>query len=116
VTPTPSLTFVTMVATLAYLGLAVLGWGFAAFFSHPALVALAIALFVQSGAKTLWDLRGNPGLRLGHRAAEVAAARAELDREITQAALVIDVGRTGIQRDRRQFPKGCRNIVAEGEP
>jgi hypothetical protein len=51
VTPTPRLTLVTMVvATLAYFGLAVLGWGgFAAFFSHPALIALAIALFVLSG-------------------------------------------------------------------
>jgi hypothetical protein len=39
-----------VVATLAYFGLAVLGWGgFAAFFSHPALIALAIALFVLSG-------------------------------------------------------------------
>jgi protein-S-isoprenylcysteine O-methyltransferase Ste14 len=52
VTPTPRLTRVTMVvAALAYFGLAVLGWGgFAAFFSHPALIALAIALFVLSGA------------------------------------------------------------------
>ena len=33
----------------AYLGLAILGWGgFAAFFSHPALVALTIAFFVGS--------------------------------------------------------------------
>lgn len=48
--PTPSLVFFTMVATLAYLGLAVLGWGgFAAFFSHPALSALAIALVLISG-------------------------------------------------------------------
>lgn len=50
-TPTPRLTLVTMVvATLAYFGLAVLGsGGFAAYFSHPALIALAIALFVLSG-------------------------------------------------------------------
>jgi protein-S-isoprenylcysteine O-methyltransferase Ste14 len=34
----------------AYLGLAILGWGgFAAFFSHPALGALAIVLFALSG-------------------------------------------------------------------
>jgi protein-S-isoprenylcysteine O-methyltransferase Ste14 len=39
-----------LASTLAYLGLAVLGWGgFAAFFSHPALIALAITLFVLSG-------------------------------------------------------------------
>jgi protein-S-isoprenylcysteine O-methyltransferase Ste14 len=49
--PTSKSTLVSMVvATLAYFGLAVLGWGgFAAFFSHPALIALTIALFVLSG-------------------------------------------------------------------
>lgn len=48
--PTPRLAFITAVATLAYLGLAVLGWGgFAAFFSHPSLVTLAIVLFVLTG-------------------------------------------------------------------
>jgi protein-S-isoprenylcysteine O-methyltransferase Ste14 len=36
--------------TAAYLGLAVLGWGgLTAFFSHPALIALAFALFAMSG-------------------------------------------------------------------
>jgi protein-S-isoprenylcysteine O-methyltransferase Ste14 len=41
----------TVVGTLAYLGLAILGrGGFAAFFSHPALVAVAIVLVVLSGA------------------------------------------------------------------
>ena len=40
-----------MGGTAAYFGLAVLGWGgFAAFFSHPALSALAVALFVMAGA------------------------------------------------------------------
>jgi protein-S-isoprenylcysteine O-methyltransferase Ste14 len=49
-TPKPRLAFITIVATLAYLGLAVLGWGgFAAFFSHPALIVLAITLFALSG-------------------------------------------------------------------
>jgi protein-S-isoprenylcysteine O-methyltransferase Ste14 len=39
-----------VVGTAAYLGLAVFGWGgLAAFFSHPALIALAIALFMMSG-------------------------------------------------------------------
>ena len=39
-----------VVGTAAYLGLAVLGWGgLAAFFSHPALIALAVALFALSG-------------------------------------------------------------------
>jgi protein-S-isoprenylcysteine O-methyltransferase Ste14 len=38
-----------VVGTAAYLGLAVFGWGgLAAFFSHPALIALAIALFMMS--------------------------------------------------------------------
>jgi protein-S-isoprenylcysteine O-methyltransferase Ste14 len=41
---------ITVPATLAYLGLAILGWGsFAAFFSHPPLIALAITLLVLSG-------------------------------------------------------------------
>ena len=40
--PRPKLVLFTIVGTLAYLGLAVLGLGgFAAFFSHPALIALA---------------------------------------------------------------------------
>lgn len=47
---TPGLALFTMLATLGYLGLAVLGsGGFAAFLSHPALIALAIALFVLAG-------------------------------------------------------------------
>src|SRR5262245_57042752 len=49
-TPTPKLAGVTIVGTLAYLGLAVLGWGgFSAFFSHPARIALAFVLFVLAG-------------------------------------------------------------------
>jgi protein-S-isoprenylcysteine O-methyltransferase Ste14 len=41
----------TIVSSAAYLGLAVLGWGgFAAFFSHPALIALAAVLFAIAGA------------------------------------------------------------------
>ena len=50
--------------TLAYLGLAVLGWGgFAAFFSHPARIALAIALFVMSGAALFSGGNLSPGER-----------------------------------------------------
>jgi len=49
-TPAVRLTLI-MASSAAYLGLAVLGWGgFGAFFSHPALIALAIALFALSGA------------------------------------------------------------------
>jgi hypothetical protein len=45
----PKLMLVTIITTLAYLGLAILGWGgFPAFFSHPALIALAITLLVLS--------------------------------------------------------------------
>ncbi|MDQ6702828.1 MAG: isoprenylcysteine carboxylmethyltransferase family protein [Pseudomonadota bacterium] len=41
-----------MAGTAAYFGLAVLGWGGPAafFFSHPALIALAVAVFVMAGA------------------------------------------------------------------
>ena len=40
-----------IVGTVAYLGLAVLGWGgLAAFFSHPALVALTVVVFAMAGA------------------------------------------------------------------
>jgi len=43
------LALLTMVAVLAYLGLAVLGWsGFGAFFSHPALIALVIAALAMT--------------------------------------------------------------------
>ena len=49
-TPTPRVAFITVVATLAYLGLAILGWGsFTAFFSHPPLIALVIVGFVLTG-------------------------------------------------------------------
>ncbi len=49
-TVTPKLAFVTIAGTLGYLGLAVLGWGgFAAFFSHPARIVLALAVFVMAG-------------------------------------------------------------------
>jgi protein-S-isoprenylcysteine O-methyltransferase Ste14 len=49
--PTPRLAFTTLVGALAYLGLAVLGWGgLGAFFSHPARIVLAITVFVLAGA------------------------------------------------------------------
>jgi protein-S-isoprenylcysteine O-methyltransferase Ste14 len=41
----------TLVATLAYFGLAILGWGgFAAFFSHPALIAVVVATVLMAVA------------------------------------------------------------------
>jgi protein-S-isoprenylcysteine O-methyltransferase Ste14 len=42
----PALMLATLAGTLAYLGLAILGWGgFGAFFSHTPLVALTLVLF-----------------------------------------------------------------------
>src|SRR6201981_215803 len=55
---------ITIVGTLAYLGLAILGWGgFAAFFSHPALIALTIALFALSGVALFSGGNLSPGVR-----------------------------------------------------
>jgi protein-S-isoprenylcysteine O-methyltransferase Ste14 len=49
-TLTPRLAMFSVVVTLAYLGLAILGWGgFAAFFSHPPLIALTIVFVVLVG-------------------------------------------------------------------
>jgi protein-S-isoprenylcysteine O-methyltransferase Ste14 len=54
----------TIGGSAAYLGLAVLGWGgFAAFFSQPALIALAVALFVMSGAALFVGGNVSPGVR-----------------------------------------------------
>ena len=53
-TPTPKLAFTSLVATLAFLGLAILGWGgFAAFFSNPARIALTVVVFALTGAALL---------------------------------------------------------------
>jgi protein-S-isoprenylcysteine O-methyltransferase Ste14 len=50
--------------TAAYLGLAILGWGgWTAFFSHPARVALAVALAVMAGVSLFADGNLSPGLR-----------------------------------------------------
>jgi hypothetical protein len=64
VTLTPRLVLTTILATLAYLGLAALGWGgFAAFFSHPALIALTIVVFVLSGLALFSSGNLSPGER-----------------------------------------------------
>jgi protein-S-isoprenylcysteine O-methyltransferase Ste14 len=53
-----------MAATAAFFGLAVLGWGGpAAFFSHPALIALAVATFVIAGAALFAGGNISPGVR-----------------------------------------------------
>src|SRR5512144_1200443 len=58
------LAVITLVSTLAYLGLAVLGeGGFAAFFSHRALTVLAIALLVLSGVALFSGGNLSPGER-----------------------------------------------------
>src|SRR5262245_36119324 len=63
-TPAPRVAFVSILATLAYLGLAILGWGgFAAFFSHPALVALTGVVFVLAGAALFSEGNLSPGER-----------------------------------------------------
>src|SRR5262245_15938562 len=63
-TPTPKLALLSVVATLAYLGLAILGWGgFAAFFAHPARIALAVAVAVLAGAALLSGGNLSPGER-----------------------------------------------------
>ena len=50
-TTSPKLLIVSLLGTAAYLGLAILGWGgFAAFFAHPARIALTVALFSLAGA------------------------------------------------------------------
>jgi protein-S-isoprenylcysteine O-methyltransferase Ste14 len=50
--------------TIAYLGLAVAGWGgFGAFFAHPALIALAVVLFVVSGVALCAGGNLSPGER-----------------------------------------------------
>jgi protein-S-isoprenylcysteine O-methyltransferase Ste14 len=62
VVPIVRLTLVA-VGTAAYLGLAILGWGgFAAFFTHPALIALAIVLIVLSGAAAFAGGNLSPGV------------------------------------------------------
>ncbi len=63
VMPTVRLTLI-VVGTAAYLGLAVLGWGgLAAFFSHPALIALAVVLSVMAGAALFAGGNLSPGAR-----------------------------------------------------
>ena len=58
------LVLLTLVGTLAYLGLAVLGrGGFVAFFSHPALDALTLVLFALSGAALFTKANLSPGER-----------------------------------------------------
>jgi protein-S-isoprenylcysteine O-methyltransferase Ste14 len=53
-----------LVGAAAYFSLAVLGWGGpGAFFSHPALIALAAAVFVMAGASFFAGGNLSPGVR-----------------------------------------------------
>src|SRR5215472_18537885 len=62
--PSPRLALVSVTATLAFLGLAILGsGGFAAFFSHSALIALAVVLFLLTGAALFTKGNLSPGER-----------------------------------------------------
>ena len=50
--------------TVAYVGVAILGWdGFRPFFSHPALIALVVALFALSGVALFAGGNLSPGVR-----------------------------------------------------
>ena len=63
-TPTAGLALFIVAGTLAYLGLAVLGWGgFAAFSSHPARAALAAVTVVLTGAAIFSGGNLSPGER-----------------------------------------------------
>jgi protein-S-isoprenylcysteine O-methyltransferase Ste14 len=63
-TLSPKLALFAIAGTVAYLGLAILGrGGFAAFFSEPALVALAIALLLMSGTALFSGANLSPGER-----------------------------------------------------
>lgn len=60
--PTPAIVLATLLGTLFYLALAVFGYGgVAAFFSHPARIALAVVLFALSTAALFSGGNLNPG-------------------------------------------------------
>jgi protein-S-isoprenylcysteine O-methyltransferase Ste14 len=62
---TPVVKFVlVVVGSAAYLGLAIFGWGgFSAFFSHPALIALTVAVFALAIASLFVGGNLSPGER-----------------------------------------------------
>jgi protein-S-isoprenylcysteine O-methyltransferase Ste14 len=63
-TVTPRMAIFTLIGTLAYLGLAVLGWGGpTAFFSHPPLIALTLITFLLSGISLFSGGNLSPGIR-----------------------------------------------------
>jgi protein-S-isoprenylcysteine O-methyltransferase Ste14 len=63
-TPSPKLVFTTLLGTLAYLALAVLGWGsVTAFFAHPARIALTVVFIVLAAAALFTSGNLSPGER-----------------------------------------------------
>jgi protein-S-isoprenylcysteine O-methyltransferase Ste14 len=61
---TPRLAIFTAAGTLAYLGLAFLGWGGpSAFFAHPPLIAVTLILAALAGAAFFTQANLSPGLR-----------------------------------------------------
>src|SRR5260370_23170744 len=77
-TPSARLTMIVG-ATAVFLGLAVLGWGgFRAFFSHPALTALALVTFVISVAAYFAGGNLSTGVREDRTNRSVIAAFASI--------------------------------------
>jgi protein-S-isoprenylcysteine O-methyltransferase Ste14 len=61
--PTPGVAAIAIVGTLAYLGLAVLGWGGpGGFFGHPARIVLAVALLALAGVAIFSGGNLSPGV------------------------------------------------------
>ena len=62
--PKPRMMLIAIVTTVAYLAIAVLGWGgISAFFAHPARIALAIVTLVLAGAALFTEGNLSPGER-----------------------------------------------------
>ncbi|WP_439684019.1 Isoprenylcysteine carboxylmethyltransferase family protein [Cupriavidus oxalaticus] len=62
--PTPGLAFATLAGTVAYLAIAIAGWGgIGAFFAHPARVALTIVLFALAVAALFSGGNVSSGMR-----------------------------------------------------
>ncbi|HZV21488.1 MAG TPA: isoprenylcysteine carboxylmethyltransferase family protein [Hyphomicrobiales bacterium] len=60
----PRFVILTILGTVLYIGLAILGWGgFGPFFSHPALIALTLVLFALSAAALFTAGNLSPGER-----------------------------------------------------
>jgi protein-S-isoprenylcysteine O-methyltransferase Ste14 len=63
-TTSPKLLIVSLLGAAAYLGLAILGWGgFAAFFAHPARIALTVVTFALAGAALFTNANLSSGER-----------------------------------------------------